>query len=90
MPINTSWDRPGSLRQRGGEGVFTEGAEESNVQTVNEVLDGLFARKADMAKRCEAQLGDLFANKDESYGRARGAGMPAAEASRLVTRAFRE
>jgi hypothetical protein len=86
MPIDTSHDRARSLRQRNPEAVFTEGVEKINVNTIQGVMDGLFANKAEMHKRCEAQLGELFAGK--SYGRARAVGMTAAQASRVVDRAF--
>ena len=89
MGMDTSHDRPGVLRQRGGEATFTEGAEKLNVHTIQGVMDGLFANKDEMAKRARAQLGDLFANAENSYGRARAVGMTAAEASRVVDRAFK-
>lgn len=88
MPIRTDGDRPNELRQRGVAGAFTEGAERSNVETVQGVMDTLLANKDKMSRQAEQQLGSLFDNAENSYGRARAVGMTAAEASRLVTRAF--
>lgn len=89
LAFDTSEDPPNGLRQRNPEGVLTEGAERSNVETTNGILDGLFARKGQMQARAKAQLGDLFDNAEGSYGRARAVGMTAEQASRVVDRAFR-
>jgi len=90
MGISTIFDRPHELRQRDSAGAFSEGAERANVVTTNAITDGLIARKDEMAKRCEDQLKDLFANAPNSYGRARAVGMTASEAARLVDRAFQK
>lgn len=88
MPIMTDEDRKGELRGRGGEATFTEGAEKSHVENHQGVLDSLFSRKDKMRSMCETQLGSLFANSGDSYGRARNVGMTAREASGVVNRAF--
>lgn len=89
MPIQTDEDRPGMLRQRNPEAVFTEGAEKANIDNQQGLLGTLFARKDEMHRRCEDQLGGLFATSEGSYGRVRAVGMSADEASRIVTRAFK-
>lgn len=88
MGMDTRYDRPGMLRQRNPEAAFTEGIERSNVETIQGLTDVLFANKEEMAKRTQAQLSDLMANATNSYGRARAVGMTAAEASKMVDRAF--
>ena len=88
--MDTSNDSPRGLFGRNPEAVFTEGAEKANVVEKNAITDGLFARKEKMAKQCEAQLGDLFANAKNSYGSSREVGLTAREASRVVDRAFRK
>lgn len=90
MPIQTDEDRPGRLRGRDGAAVFTEGAEESNAQVTNGITDVLIDRKDEMKRRCSDQLGDLFANAGDSYGRARAVGMTAREASSVISRAFKK
>jgi hypothetical protein len=90
MPFSTDEDRPRSLRQRDGHVVFTEGAEQSNVDGVQDLLQTLLEHKDEMGQRCEEQLGDLFANAGNSYGRARAVGMTAREASGLINRAFQK
>lgn len=90
MPIMTDEDRPGDLRGRDPAGAFTEGVEQANVDGVQGLVATLFEHKDEMGRRCESQLGDLFANSANSYGRARAVGMTAREASGLVNRAFRK
>lgn len=90
MPIMTDEDRPEDLRQRGGAATFTEGVEQANVDNQQGVLGSLFARREKMRSMCESQLGKLFDNADDSYGRARAVGMSAREASGMVNRAFRK
>lgn len=88
--MDTSNDRPHELFGRNPEAVFTEGAEKSNVVETQAITDGLFARKEKMAKQCEAQLGDLFANANDSYGHSRVVGLTARQASGMVDRAFKK
>lgn len=84
--IDTREDPSSGLFQRNPEALLTEGAENSNVQITNEMLDGLFSRRDEMAKKSYAQLSSLFTNK-EHYGRNVRLGMSADEASKLITRA---
>ena len=76
---------PGDLFQRGDK--LTQAAEQSNVANTNEVLDDLFRRRGDLAAKSYRQLSSLFSSK-EHYGKNTRLGMSAAEASRMVTRAF--
>lgn len=73
--------------QRNPEALLTEGAEQSNLAVTNQMMDDLFARRDEMAKKSYSQLSSLFTNK-EHYGRNTRLGMSAAEASKLVNRAF--
>ena len=84
--IDISNDSEAPLRQRHTAATLSEGAEHSNVAVTNAMLEELFSHKDEMARRCEKQLKGLF--KSPSYGRNRGLGLSAAEASKLVTRAF--
>lgn len=83
MPLKTG-SAP-EYRGRGREGTFSTAFEEANIQSGNAVLDGLFARKAEMAARTEKQLSGLLKNK--SYGRSRALGPTAAEAASYLERA---
>ena len=67
-------------RGRDRDALFSTGVERANIAGTNEVLDGLFARKAEMARRTEGQLKHLLHNP--SYGRVRALGPTAAEAGR--------
>jgi len=89
MGINTENDASNPIRQRHVAATLTEGAEQANVDNVQGLMDGLFAHKDEMAKRCESQLGDLFSSAKGSYGRARAVGMTAREASGMVNRVFK-
>lgn len=73
------------FRGRDRSAAFSTGVEKANIQSGNAVLDGLFARKAEMADRTEKQLSALFRNK--SYGRNRALGPTADEASSYFERA---
>lgn len=75
------------LFQRDPHSLLSEGAERSNVSAANEMLDGLFSRRDEMAKKSYSQLSSLYTNK-EHYGRNTRLGMSAAEASKLVNKAF--
>ena len=75
------------LFQRSPEALLSEGAEKSNVATTNEMLDGLFSRRDEFSKKAYSQLSSLYTNK-QHYGRNTRLGMSAAEASKLVNRAF--
>lgn len=72
-------------RGRNPEAVSGLATERGNIASGNAVLDGLFARKAEMADRTEKQLSVLF--KNPSYGRNRALGPTAAEASSYLGRA---
>lgn len=76
------------LRQRNPEATLTQEGEQRNVNSIQGVVDDLFANKDKMRAACKAQLGSLFNNTSNSYGRARAVGMTAQEASGLVNRAF--
>ena len=76
------------LFQRNPEALLSEGAEQSNVAITNQMLDGLFSRRDQMAKKSYAQLSSLYTNKSH-YGRNTRLGMSAGESSKLVTRAFK-
>ena len=80
--------KPAGVFQRGPEGQLSEGAEMSNVAVTNKMLDDLFSRRDAMTKRSYSQLSSLYTNK-EHYGRNTRLGMSAAEASKMVSRAFK-
>lgn len=73
------------FRGRDRSATFSTGVEKANIQSGNAVLDGLIARKAEMADRTEKQISALFKNK--SYGRNRALGPTADEASSYFERA---
>lgn len=74
-------------RGRDSSAAFSTAAEQGNIDTGNAVLDGLFARKAQMRTQTEAQLGKLFNHK--GYGRSRALGPSADEASAYFNTALR-
>jgi hypothetical protein len=79
-------ERP--LGQREVDATLSECAERTNLDG-QKVLDDLFSKREEMGNRAEHQLEDLFAHTKDSYGRARAVGMTAAEASKVVNRAFK-
>ena len=90
MGINTENDASNPIRQRHVAATLSEGAEQANVDTMQGTMEGLFARKEIMAKRCESQLRSLFKGGKDSYGRNRAVGMTAREASGMVNRVFKD
>ncbi len=71
-------------RGREAHELFSSAAETGNIAGTNGILDGLIARKAEMARRTEEQIKTLIVRP--SYGRVRNLGPTATEASsRLAT-----
>lgn len=71
-------------RGRDPEALFSLAAEQGNIDSTNGILDGVLARKSEMARRTEEQIKTLLVNP--SYGRNRALGPTASEASsRLST-----
>lgn len=85
--IDNPPDTASGLRGRESSAVFSTGMEEKNIEGTNEILDGLFARKAKMAKMTEDQLSGLI--KSPSHGRVRNLGPTASQASSVLGQVFR-
>jgi hypothetical protein len=93
--VNQTFQKKAAVRlhQRlPGEGVFSEVAESTNLSSLGQVINGLFARAEAMHKRTHEQLGDLFpaghSDGCGADGRARKIGITAQEASKRLDRAF--
>ena len=86
--MNTDNDPRSELFQRNPEALLSQGSEISNIVNTNQMLDDLFSRRDEMAKRAYSQLDSLYTNK-EHYGRNTRLGMSAAEASKMVNKVFK-
>jgi hypothetical protein len=86
----TCEDPAGSVDGRPPWGGFTEGAEQGAVRDRQGHLEQLFSSQARLKSLAAEQLKDLFpAAPADSHGRSTAAAGSAADASRLVSQAFR-
>jgi len=71
------------FRGRDPVALFSLAAEQDNINGTNGLLDGVLARKAEMARRTEEQIKTLLVSP--STGRVRNLGPTAEEASSMLS-----